>query len=160
MIDEIHEYEYCDTQGLLEEYASLLDTVRYTERTLLNILMSFFENLPLPSWIKATRPNGDILLIRVNQKYVNTFGKHNIKHQHDSIEIWGKEPSIQAYNNDLKVIDAKTAIDFKEIIRNPNTGKEEVWNVTKYPIFNEIGEIIAVCGLAIYSETYLDEHGY
>lgn len=113
-----------------------------------NLVVAFFEHVPVPAWIKYVFPDGSFRMAHVNQAYAELVGvtQEDYAGQLDS-DIWDLDTSLAFHANDQEVVETRSFILTDEHSHDPRTGATERWLGWKWPIIID-GRVVAVCGVA------------
>lgn len=110
------------------------------------ILLAFFNTLPLPAWVKAVRSDGGIAMVRVNQAYVKAYGLTTADVQQR--EATGALEEIALWNvNDKRALEDGRTITAVEQVTMVGDDQPKTCLVYKWPVRTANGQ--AVFGMSV-----------
>ncbi|HBH49893.1 MAG TPA: hypothetical protein DDX98_14705, partial [Bacteroidales bacterium] len=103
-------------------------------------IKAILNNLPHLAWMKNT----DGVYLSVNEAFANRYNKsiEEVVGRND-YDLYGQELGQKYRDEDLHVI-----LNTEQVIINEQTG-DSYWETIKAPIFNHLGEVIGVTGVAL-----------
>lgn len=108
-------------------------------------LQAIMDNSPAIIYVK----DKDGRFTFINKQFVTMFQltREEIigKTTHD---LFSKVMADEHQRNDKAVLAAGHALEFEEEARHPNDDELHNYNSTKFPLFNDLGEAYAVCGIS------------
>lgn len=109
-------------------------------------LAAFFDELPLPAWIKTADCFGNISMARVNKAYTASFGLST-----EDIASREKEGTLEEMfewtRNDKEAILKNDMVTVVEKVTLKGEDKPRICVVHKWPVVVGVGTII--CGVAV-----------
>lgn len=108
-----------------------------------------FMNSPKPMWYKSYY-DGTFKMIIVNRAYTERTGiTLSSYYMQQDDKIWNSDISEDFEDNDLQAVRKRVRVPMEETVKNPLSGKTEVWVGFKYPRFDpKTQEVIGVHGQA------------
>lgn len=124
-------------------YLKKAESVIETERTLMDILM---ENIPDRIYFKDL----DSKFIRVNKVMANRHGMQDSRMMegHSDFDLYTNEHALQAFNDELNIIQTGIPIDNLEEKETFSDGSIKWALTSKMPLYNKDGKIFGTFGIS------------
>lgn len=110
------------------------------------VLTSYYENIPLPAWLKKFEDDGQLRMVFINDAYAQMFGVSKLRYEgRTDSEVWGPAIAEVFREKDERVLRLVQGIIVEETW---TTAKgSQCWRISKFPV--RFRQRLYVGGLAI-----------